>query len=436
MFDTLLTPFHNLVEAVSHGNDMAAGLVTMWLLTVIGIMLRRVPRLVFMRIRSKFIVKMTLDKSNGNAPGDPAVKNFKAFLKWFDTLPSSKYDRNRRSVFTSTGDVSFVPGLGFHWFLYGGRYYWFRYQELDSQGVEFQKERITIMTFGISLKAMEVLSQAFTVKPNSDYLTVYSPSHNGRDSWAVAGNIPIKNHPALIVNPNVQLDVFDRVGEFLAGEQWYRDRGLAYKLTLMLMGPPGTGKTSIAREIAIRYGLRFHDVNLSTMDNATFKRVISTMKSGVLLIDDFEENTALHRRTSETVESEEPMSPGSIARSRVSLSTFLSVLDGAIPLDNVIVVLCTNHPEKLDPAIYRPGRVDYNVVVKDLEAPQVLAYIKRMYGFDYTGAVQPTSVAILSAIFNRNKHSFENFCSEYQAHQNGELNLGKLEYTGRRLEAV
>lgn len=426
MIDQFLGLFHSAVGALSHGDKLAAAGVTMWLLTITGVLLRRVPKLIIMKIRSKIIVKLTLDKSTGISPADPQVRNFNAFLRWFDELPSSRFDRNRRSVFSSSGKVTFIPGLGFHWFVYKGRYYWFRYAELDSQGVEYQKERITLMTFGVSLKPLERLVDAFGMKPNDDYLRVLVPGQ--RESWIVAGNVPIKNHPALIVNPNIQKDIFDRVAEFIDTEEWYRTRGLPYKMTIMLMGPPGTGKTSIAREIAIRHKLRFHDLNLSTMDNTSFKRAIQSMKPGVLLIDDFEENPAFGTRVVESNEVSEFSSRAS--RTGVSLTTLLSVLDGAIPLDNVIILLATNHPEKLDSAIYRPGRVDYNVVVREMEEAQVREFIQRMYGEPYTGKVMPVTIAVLAAIFNRNKHTFENFCTEYTQYQEGKLALGKLEYSG------
>jgi hypothetical protein len=430
MFDQPLDWFHSAVKALSHGDALASAGVTMWLLTVCGILLRRVPRLIYMKIRSKLIVRMTLDKSSGNAPADPAVKNFNAFLRWFDTLPSSRFDRNRRSVFSAAGNVTFVPGLGFHWFFHAGRYYWFRYEELESQGIEYQKERITIFTFGVSLKPLNKLVDAFAVKPDTDWLKVYSPNINSRTTWEIVGSIPIKNHPALIVNPNVQAEVFDRVDEFMVTEDWYRERGLAYKMTILLMGPPGTGKTSIAREIAIRHNLRFHEINLAMLENGMLKRAVASMKPGVLLIDDFEETPSLHRRVVESSDDESEPTSFRSGRGSVSLSTFLSVLDGAIPLDNVIIVLATNHPEKLDPAIYRPGRVDYNVVVREMEEPQVRAYIQRMYGEEYTGPVKEVTIAVLAAIFNRNKHSLEDFSREYLAYQQGILNLGKLEYTG------
>lgn len=428
MFDQLLGLFHSAVGALSHGDKLAAAGVTMWLLTITGVLLRRVPMLVYRKIRSKLIVTMTMNKTS-SLPNSPEVKNFNSFIEWFDTLPSSRFDRNRRPVFTPAGHVTFVPGLGFHWFIFNGRYFWFRYSELDSQGIEYQKERIVLWTFGISLKPLEKLTNAFSVKLDNNYLRVMTPG-TAREGWVVAGSIPTKNHPALIVNDNVQREVFDRVAEWKGSEQWYRDRGLAYKMTIMLMGPPGTGKTSIGREIAIMHKMRFHDMNLSMMDNASFIRAITQMKPGVLLIDDFEDNPAFAKRVLEVPEGEDSTNPIRASRSGVSLSTLFSVLDGAIPLDRVIIVMATNHPEKLDPAIYRPGRVDYNVVVHAMEASQILQYIHRMYGMDYTGDLYPTTIAALSSIFNRNKHSYENFVKEYLDYHTGKLRLGVLEYSG------
>ena len=41
----------------------------------------------------------------------------------------------------------------------------------------------------------------------------------------------------------------------------------------------------------------------------------------------------------------------------------LNALDGAISLNNVLIIITTNHIEKLDPALLRPGRID---VIKEL----------------------------------------------------------------------
>jgi hypothetical protein len=44
----------------------------------------------------------------------------------------------------------------------------------------------------------------------------------------------------------------------------------------------------------------------------------------------------------------------------LNLSCFLNILDGLVELHEGMIIMTTNHPEKLDPAVYRPGRVDWH----------------------------------------------------------------------------
>lgn len=97
-------------------------------------------------------------------------------------------------------------------------------------------------------------------------------------------------------------------------------------------------------------------------------------------------------------------------------------------------MLNTNHPEMLDPAIYRPGRVDHKVVVGALTEDKVCEYIKRMYNEDYTGHVEPTVIAVLASVFNRNKHNYDQFVVEYNQYLDGTLKLDDLEYNGSLTE--
>ena len=45
-------------------------------------------------------------------------------------------------------------------------------------------------------------------------------------------------------------------------------------------------------------------------------------------------------------------------KDKLNLSGILNVLDGVVDAPNRLLVMTTNHPEKLDPALIRPGRVD------------------------------------------------------------------------------
>ena len=50
----------------------------------------------------------------------------------------------------------------------------------------------------------------------------------------------------------------------------------------------------------------------------------------------------------------------------------LNVLDGVVDCPNRIVVLTTNHPEKLDPALIRPGRINKKVRLTPVDVEAIL----------------------------------------------------------------
>jgi len=48
----------------------------------------------------------------------------------------------------------------------------------------------------------------------------------------------------------------------------------------------------------------------------------------------------------------------------VNLSCFLNILDGIIELHGIMIIMTTNHPEKIDEALIRPGRFDFKYEFK------------------------------------------------------------------------
>ncbi len=58
------------------------------------------------------------------------------------------------------------------------------------------------------------------------------------------------------------------------------------------------------------------------------------------------------------------------ADDKLDLAGLLNVLDGVVDCPGRIVVMTTNHPEKLDPALIRPGRVNHKVYLGYIELPE------------------------------------------------------------------
>jgi chaperone BCS1 len=55
---------------------------------------------------------------------------------------------------------------------------------------------------------------------------------------------------------------------------------------------------------------------------------------------------------------------------KLDLAGLLNVLDGVVDCPNRILIMTTNHPEKLDAALIRPGRIDKIVYLGYIQAPE------------------------------------------------------------------
>jgi len=66
-------------------------------------------------------------------------------------------------------------------------------------------------------------------------------------------------------------------------------------------------------------------------------------------------------------------------RDKLNLSGLLNVLDGVVDTPGRLVVLSTNHPEHLDPALIRPGRIDKKLLLGYMSAPHVVAMVEHYF---------------------------------------------------------
>jgi len=69
-------------------------------------------------------------------------------------------------------------------------------------------------------------------------------------------------------------------------------------------------------------------------------------------------------------------------QSSVTFSGFLNALDGVASGEERVIFMTTNHPERLDPALVRPGRVDFAVLVGDATPAQARKLYAKFYDDD------------------------------------------------------
>jgi hypothetical protein len=78
---------------------------------------------------------------------------------------------------------------------------------------------------------------------------------------------------------------------------------------------------------------------------------------------------------------------------KLNLSGLLNVLDGIVDTPGRLLIMTSNHPEKLDDALTRPGRIDKVIQLGYLEPPEAIEMIKYYFPDDYMTERQENQIA-------------------------------------------
>lgn len=162
----------------------------------------------------------------------------------------------------------------------------------------------------------------------------------------------------------------EEIVDFLKNPQKYKDIGARIPKGVLLVGPPGCGKTLISRAIAGEAHVPFFSIAgsefmemLVGVGAARVRDMFAQAKKNspsIIFIDEVESIGRARGMGG--------MAGGHDEREQ-TLNQILVEMDGFTPNDHVILIAATNRPDLLDPALIRPGRFDRRVVMSmpDLE---------------------------------------------------------------------
>lgn len=219
----------------------------------------------------------------------------------------------------------------------------------------------------------EVFSEAhrMAAKANEGKTTVYAA--RGMD-WSSLGE-PRKKRPlaSVVLDDGVKENIVADVQDFLSRQQWYVDRGIPYRRGYLLFGPPGSGKSSFIQALAGELDFSVAMINLSEMgmtDDKLAYLLTKLPKRSILLLEDADA-AFVNRRQRDT---------DGYSGATVTFSGLLNALDGIAAGEERIAFLTTNHIDRLDPALIRPGRVDLMMRIGEATRYQAAQMWDRFYG--------------------------------------------------------
>jgi len=173
--------------------------------------------------------------------------------------------------------------------------------------------------------------------------------------------------------------LLNNLEKFINREQWYIDNGIPYQYGIMLYGYPGTGKTSFIKALASY--LNYDIYNLSPSNLYKCDDAFKTLdEKCIVVVEDIDSCTTTHKRDGEQGKemslgkNEVTFAPNKQVNNKTfddaikdlkswGLSDILNSIDGLFSTHGRILIITTNHPEKLDNALIRPGRIDLKIEI-------------------------------------------------------------------------
>jgi len=274
-------------------------------------------------------------------------------------------------------ELHYIPSAGYQFFKYKNIKITVRHSigSLMVTGNELQPsypETLILSSFNPKniklLKELceEALSRA--LEKDQDLTKIYAVAR-WEEYWEkVQSKAPRPVH-TVILDAQIAEEIISDIKNYRKSQNWYTDHGVPYRRGYMLYGPPGTGKTSFVQAVAAELKLSICPVDLSgeTLNDESLMKVLNnTPMNSIILLEDvdglFVERTSVDEH-----------------RNKVTFAGLLHALDGVRSQEGRIIFMTTNHIEKLDPALLRPGRADVHVKLDFASQAQIIRMFERFY---------------------------------------------------------
>jgi len=278
--------------------------------------------------------------------------------------------------------VAMIPAPGKHWFWYRGRPFevWFSRTQSTRERAGRRVEMFSFRTMGRERRVLQTfvdeVAQCHARRQGvQSYLYTYD------DGWDYVAGYSPRSLNSVVLEPGEKEHLLRDVSQFRGSKERYENLGVPYHRGYLFYGPPGTGKTSLASALAAHFSLSIYVINLTNFTDRSLLSAVNRVPAGSVLL--FEDIDAMRGSQSRSASSSSNLvtksEENSSGKSGVTLSGLLNVLDGFHAPTGVLFVMTTNHVEKLDAALLRPGRIDYKLYLGEASSRQKTELYRKFF---------------------------------------------------------
>ncbi|WAO91240.1 Hypothetical protein NCS54_00870000 [Fusarium falciforme] len=269
--------------------------------------------------------------------------------------------------------LHWTPAFGTHFFRYENRILAFT-RSLESgnyTSMPRQPERLSISCFGRDATVLKRLLYNARIdflekqKGRTSIFRATKISEDDEMSWTRCMSKATRPMSTIALEESLKQGLVKDLRRYLDPQtkHWYANRGIPYRRGYLFSGPPGTGKTSLTLAAAGLMGLDIYMVNLNSprLDEDNLASLFQSLPySCVVLLEDIDATGLAQKRGVETTNTGFQRRKKR-DRERISLSGLLNTIDGVAAQEGRILVMTSNHTENIDPALLRPGRIDFTI---------------------------------------------------------------------------
>ena len=185
---------------------------------------------------------------------------------------------------------------------------------------------------------------------------------------------PKRDIDGVILSEKNKRELIKHLEWFKGAKPLYKKFGITYKTGILLKGPPGTGKSSLAQAVASYMNLPLCIITTSDL----FSKRNELKPRTVILIEDIDRESVsgVDDDNEEDKKEKKDLTLAEVSAQN-HVGKLLQILDGALSPEGVIFIMTTNHPDRIDPALIRPGRVDKELMLDYFDMDMALELCKK-----------------------------------------------------------